>query len=440
MYSEPVIIRHTSGFPPLATSLESPDHNVTPPSVCQEAAAREMAMLEALNRGTQQRLPSPPDLLKLVVLPDDAERIAKLDEAIYSRGVAVNREKLVKLGRGRFDALLAADREARTERVIGPRCDLTSWPHVFVAVARAGAVANIPVPIRATSDQFAGRNQELDQVRRVESFVDLWKCYGSEPRAVRHVYSFRDTFELLVFGQNLFTWTESNGRVYHEFLASGAGGDKVRLFEQWLAVLEGPHYRVKITNALHSLVFWMAGESNKPPNVVDLAREWFSVRLPSQEQIQLAQAVCDGFAVGLKDWNLWEYVGRAIRKLPDRFAISAWRDQLRGRYRNIDAFYRGLQPFFQRQVAGRYGGHQQFEVGKYRAYIDKTLADLLDCASAVAALTIEENSPVKAAPVAARFREWVLCAGKPKTQITERIEEKLAAAFLGAHFTVEVIQ
>jgi hypothetical protein len=289
------------------------------------------------------------------------------------------------------------------------------------------------VPRRTATEQLTGAGAERDEVHKVEGFFDLWKFYGSEPRAVRYVYAFHDQFAKLAFGQSLFTWIEDSGRVHCQFFC-GSSGDKIRYFEAWLPALKGTHYHVKITNALQSVVFWLAGEESEPPDGRDWAREWFGVRVPQPDQLQLAQAVLNGFALGLKDWILWQHVGRGIRRPPDRFALNTWHQQLRKRYRGIDNFHRDITAFFWKPI----GDHREFEPAKHRQFINRSIDRLLNCVSAVAALTIEENSPVDAAPVAARFQDWILCTGKPKAQLVERIGKKLSAAFPGATFKVEI--
>jgi hypothetical protein len=208
-----------------------------------------MAMIRDLNGGLSSPKPPPPQLREPRLSDDHAQHVADLDREIYERGVAVDRDKLLSLGKARFDELLAADRVARSERVIGTLIDLTSFPSVFFALSQAGALWQIPVPRPKTKDQLQGIGEELDQVRQVEGFIDLWKVFSSEPRAVRAIYAFRDIFESLVFGQSLFTRIEDNGRVHHKFFCRGSR-EKIRWFEAWLPALKGLHYRAKITNAL----------------------------------------------------------------------------------------------------------------------------------------------------------------------------------------------
>jgi hypothetical protein len=395
-------------------------------------AEREMAYLQALNPGATPTLrPKMLELKRPVLAEDHVQRVADLDEKIYARGVAVDRDKLLALGRQRFGELLAADRAARTERVIGTRCDLSSFPSTYLALAQGGAqVTAVPAP--TIHEQYQGIGKELDRARQVSGCVDLWKL-SSEPRAVRYVYAFRDIFELLVFGQSLFTWIEDDSRIHHKFFR-GDSGEKVHYFEQWLPALKGPHHRVLFRNSTAALLFWLAGEQSPLPDARDLAKEWFGVRAPSPKQINFAAALFDGFLLDHKGWNLWQHVGRATRTLPDRVLLECWSSQMQKRFRRIDVFHRQVAGFFLKPVRD----HHEFEPARHRAFVNATLDQLLNSVSALAALTIEENSPADSAPVAARFRDWILCTGKPKPQLPERIAAKLEATFTGSRFKIEI--
>jgi hypothetical protein len=88
----------------------------------REAAGREMALMRDLNRAAGPTLSRQMLELKQPVLAEDfAQQVEALDQKIYERGVPVHCEKLVSLGKASFGKLLEADREARTERVIGTR-------------------------------------------------------------------------------------------------------------------------------------------------------------------------------------------------------------------------------------------------------------------------------------------------------------------------------
>lgn len=99
----------------------------------REAAMREMAHDRALNPPRMR--PQMPGALRGATLPDDFDA-AKIDEAIYQRGVAFNRDKLLALGRSRFGELLEQDAKIRSvQRVLFS--DLTSWPSVAASFAAA---------------------------------------------------------------------------------------------------------------------------------------------------------------------------------------------------------------------------------------------------------------------------------------------------------------
>jgi hypothetical protein len=76
------------------------------------------------------------------------------------------------------------------------------WPSVCYAFTQSGALLNVPVSARTSSEQLHGINKERDEVRKVESFIDLWKFFAQKARAVRTVYAFRDIFDALAFGQS----------------------------------------------------------------------------------------------------------------------------------------------------------------------------------------------------------------------------------------------
>jgi hypothetical protein len=186
--------------PPINTFLSAEpydvDHKRNVAAAASEAAQREMAMLRDLNRHPAPTLR--PDMVKLRqprLSDDHAARVEKLDQQIHERGVPVSRDGLLSLGKARFNELLAADRVARSERVIAPRCDLTGWASVFYAFAQSGLLDQIPVPARSMAEQYSGAGADRDLARKVEGFADLWKFFGSEPRAIRAIYAFRALFE-----------------------------------------------------------------------------------------------------------------------------------------------------------------------------------------------------------------------------------------------------
>jgi hypothetical protein len=120
--------------------------------------------------------------------------------------------------------LLAADRAARTlQRVINIRVDLTSWPSVYHALAQTGALGQVPVPPRKTFETLYGVNKEVDEVRAVGGFVDLWKLSRVQPQAIRAISAFRDVFESLVFGQSMLERLSEDGHLRSRLSLAGGG-------------------------------------------------------------------------------------------------------------------------------------------------------------------------------------------------------------------------
>ena len=418
--------------PPPLSETAATQHGVTGAS--REAIGREMAIMRDLNGGFAKPPVPLPQLRAPQLAHDHAQRVAALDEKICERGVAIDRTKLLSLGKMRFAQLLAAERETRSERVIGTRCDLTSFASVLFALSQAGVLTHMAVPAPSMSEQLAGVDAQLEAARKIESFADLWKLSNSEPRAVRAIYAFRDIFESLVFGQSLFTWIESDDHVYNNLFARGSSAEKVRLFEAWLSALKGAHYRVNILNSLQAIVFWLAGENSVPPEPHDLARDCFAVRLPSQQQITFAAALFEGWLLAHKDWALWQHVGRVTRTLPDKALLERGRLKLRKRFRSIDVFHEQLAAQFYKRT----GDHSEFEPVRHRTFFATMLARLRSCVSQIAALATEENSPANRAPVVARFRDQLLCVGKPKPQLSERIAAALSGTFPRSAFKIEI--
>jgi hypothetical protein len=217
-------------------------------------------MIRALNRPATQIKPQL--VLKEPQLPHDfAQQVGALDQQTYRKGIAVSRERLESLGKARFQQLLAADREARREqRVIGIRTDLTGWPSVCYAFLSTGALDQVPVPPRQGFEQAVGTNRELDEIRHVGAFADLWKAMGAQPRAVQRIYEFRDIFNSLVFGQSMLERLSDDGRVRSKFFCGGSGM-KVRYFKDWLPALQGEYHRIILTTHLQAVVFWLAGRN-----------------------------------------------------------------------------------------------------------------------------------------------------------------------------------
>ena len=137
-----------------------------------EAAARDMQMMRDLNRGYSPK-PSPPQLRERRLHDDHAQRVGDIKPKIYGRGVAIDRDKLLSLGKARFQQLLAAERVARSERVIGIRTDCTSFESVLCAFAQAGALNDLTVKEPTMHEQLSGVSTQLDEARQV----------GDRPRA-----------------------------------------------------------------------------------------------------------------------------------------------------------------------------------------------------------------------------------------------------------------
>src|SRR5262245_31744910 len=131
-----------------------------------EAAERDMALARAMIPPQRRRVDPPP--LRDPELPADfAAHAAALNEKIFKRGVAVNCDRLVSLGKERFQELLGLDRAAReVQRVIGTRIDLTSWPSVEYAFQSANALSVTAVPRRTNTDIMAGAGRDRESAAR----------------------------------------------------------------------------------------------------------------------------------------------------------------------------------------------------------------------------------------------------------------------------------
>ena len=413
-------------------SEDTAGHDEVLKSAQREAAQLEMSRQRDRDRSYVRKLtPDMIELKKPELSENHSKRVMDLRGRIYDRGLQFDSAKLVKRGGELFEELCAADRECRTQRVFGTRCDFTSFDSVKHALAASGAIGNIEVPQRS---MLARRNPELHALARVDSFACFWKSYPLEPRAIVRLYAFHDTFTQLVMGKSIHSWLEHDGQIHHRSLARGAG-EKVNLFEAWLPTLRGKHHRVFIRNAVGTLVHWLSDEKASLPDACSLAKEWCGVRVPSEDQTKLAGAVLDGFLRGLSGWTLWELAGRAIRKPPEQVAIQKWHAELAQRFPRIAQFHRDVAAHFWKPLGG---DNHEFEAGLCREFVDRKLEELQEGVADVAALTINENAPADASPVAARFREWILCTGDPKPGTSERVAERLATVFPGARFEVEI--
>lgn len=394
------------------------------------ASHEQMAYDAGLGRPrvTQPELPP----IKAPELPPDfGQRIAELDDAIYCKGVALDRDKLVALGKERFSGLLAADRKAPRGRS-GSGIDLTSFESVQYALQAFEASS---IPARKMSEQLAGSGKEREQVRLITGWPDLWKATHERQEVIEDLYSFHDLFESLVFGQSLLERVSPDGRLRSHFFC-GAKGRKVELFKQWLAVVQGSLVSVTLRDALWHVVSWLAGEKSESPEPVELARDFFGVRSPSLPQVRLTQALLEGFLLDYTGWPLWEQVGRATRSMPEEGRLSAWRAALARRYGRVTDFHAAVRATFYRDVGYGFERHNEFESVRHRAFLDATVQALLAQASALLALGIEE---IFAGSVIAWFQGSVLLEGehKPKDKSVS-IGRQLAAAFPGFTFELEV--
>jgi hypothetical protein len=400
----------------------------------REAAQREMAYLAALSG--RPRIAAPPlPSLKEPQLPDDFKaRLEALDDEIYERGIAVSRERLLSVGKERFQELLVLDRAARfLQRVIGTATDLTSWPSVWSAFASVNALVT-PIKPRTDSERLTGAGKERETATRIDGFSDLWKA-NQEPASVRAVYAFHDAFVSLMFGQSMLELIGSDGRMHAE-VCCGGRGVKVRCFNDWLSALNGSHFQVTLERPLWYLVAWLANETAPFPNRVDLARQWFNVRSPSHSQIKLAQAVVEGFLLGYSEWGLGDYVGSLTRQLLGQEQLETWRTELSRRYPAIQAFSSELRAAFYRNVSIDGYSSLALDGQAYRVFVNRSVRNLRDQLSGVLALAIDETQPKACV---ARFHDSALVEAKQlKAKLSERISANLAAAFPGSTFDVNI--
>ena len=107
MFDEQAVSTHCEPYfrPTAAPSQqEREEHTRNIAAAASEAAERDMAMARAMNpprvRIELPRVRAP------VVAQDFLEQISALDERVYNRGVAFNRDRLLSLGKERFAELL----------------------------------------------------------------------------------------------------------------------------------------------------------------------------------------------------------------------------------------------------------------------------------------------------------------------------------------------
>jgi hypothetical protein len=389
------------------------------------AADEEMMLLQSLGRPhvAQPELP----LIKTPELSDDfQQRLARLDDEILQRGVAVNSERLVSLGRERFARLLALDRKARTGSPIGGS-DLTRWEPVQNTL---GAFECASITRRSMREQLSGSGKEREQVRVIHDWADLWKS-GERLEILDNVYAFHDAFEILCFGQSILEQLSGDSRV-RSHLFCGGKGRRVELLRDWLDVAQGAHSQVKFVDANFSCFAWLANEKTTRVSHSDLAREFFSCRSPSRAQVRIAQAVVDAFLFDYRDWQLWQFVGRETRTHVNESRLSAWRMQLSKRYSAIANFLDELRAAHYVERGFGAESHRVFDSVRHRLFLERTIEKLLDTVGAVTALAIKETCD---GALVARFQDSFLCEGEAKQRV--EITAHLVKAFPDSSFGLQ---
>jgi hypothetical protein len=304
-----------------------------------EAGEREMALNQAMAGGGRTSALELPTLRAPKLAKDFQARLDELDEAIHQRGVAVDRDKLLELGKEQFTRLLSLDRAARElQRITRPSTDLGVWSSVQFSFQQAGAWIT-SVPRRRTAEVNSGSGLDREEAGRLGSFGDLWKISGSQP-TVSAIYQFHDQLISLIFGQSLLERLNDDGRARSYSFANGSE-TKAALFRQWLAVLDHPHFTVKLTDPLWHIVSFWAGERTPAPT--DLAQVFLGVRAPSASQLLLCEAMWGGFLLGHSGWSLWDYVGRHARQAVDVKLLEQWRQALGARFPAVAGFHAGLR-------------------------------------------------------------------------------------------------
>jgi hypothetical protein len=402
-------MRTSYGAPLRGTEVFSPSRSESEKAALtvasNEAAQRDAAYLRALNPPTTPP-PALPSFKQPALGKEFQSRLDALDEKIQGRGIAISHDRLLSLGKERFAQVLELDRAARSvQRVIGTRTDLTSWASVEFAFQQVNGFTTM-VPKRKTAEIHTGAGLDREAAAKINGFADLWKC-SQERATVRDIYAFHDAFARLVFGQSLLEQLSSDGRIRNSLFAGGDGA-KVGYFNDWLGVLEGPHFAVTLVDSLGHLIAWLASEGTPPPQPAELANQWFSVRAPSPGQLKLCEALWHGFILGYKSWSLWDFVGRRTRQQLGLTLLEQWRMELSRRYPAITAFHGELTSAFLRPVSSAGYGHYQFDEAAYRTCIGQIVQRLSNRLSGLTALALDEILP---GAIVARFENWLLCEG-----------------------------
>jgi hypothetical protein len=404
-------------------------------AVSREEAQRDAAYLRALNAPAMPKIPTPS--VRQPSLPSGfSDAIDAFDDEILKRGIGISRDKILALGRKRFSELLALDRQARTEqRVIGTNCDFTCWPSVCSTFMNASGL-NAGLPRRKTSETWAGAGEDRERAARFSGFGDLWKS-TTEPRAVRHIYRFRDAFESLVFGLSMLDRIADDSRVRSKFFSQGKPAGS---FSDWLGVLEQAHLSVTLLDPTGSLVRWISNEQTPAPPPLEYAKHLFGLRAPSVEQIKVAAAVWRAFVLGYTNvWDVWNFIGRETRVRTDTVTLEIWRKELVKWYPSIAAFHDQARAAFFEPAASRDSGHLQFNAASHRRFIAANVRWLVNRLSALIAMAVEETLPQS---VVARFDDFILCEttsnAQRKATLDARIREKLHGAFPDGGFRFRI--
>jgi len=396
------------------------------------ASEEEQTYLRALGgpRVRKSELPA----LKAPSLPQDFEaQVAALDDKITSKGVAIDTDKLLELGKERFTRLLELDRKI-PRHSLGAGIDATRFSSVQNALHAFEAAS---VPRRTTNEQLEGAGKQREAIRQITGWPDLWKATHERQEVIADFYSFHDLFGSLTFGQSMLEKLSRDGRLRGPLFR---GGKQPDYFHDWLVGFVGPLTSVTLARPLWSLMAWLANEKAPPPSLINLAKDFFGVRAPSLAQIKLAQAVVDGFLLGYREWPMWEFVGRATRTVQDEGRLASWRKALTARHPRIAGFHSEHRAFFYRDVSigDVRHAHREFDHARYRAFIDRTAQKLLDQASALLALGIDETF---SGALVARFQGSVLMQGKHKPMDKlASIGKQLAAAFPAFQLELEESQ
>jgi hypothetical protein len=398
-------------------------------SAVEIASREQMARDAALGRSP---LPPRPVLqIKEPLLPDDfQQKRSELDKRIAEAGIKICRDRLISLGRERFEKLLAADHKCRFGE-IGAGVDLTRFDHVAAAIS---AFECQIVPPRKSSEQLAGSGKDREAVRQIAGWDDLWKATHERREVIDAIYNFHDEFERLCFGHELAEALSPSGRATSPMFRGGKRN--VNLFIDWLPAVEGELVQVKLSRPLWSIMAWLANEKGNPPDSSLLAREFWNVRAPSPAQELIAAATVEGFLLGLDDWMLWDYVGKSTRTAVSETRLAGWHKILAKRYRAISEFHRAVNAAHMQTRGYGFEAHFRPDRAAARAFIDRTTQQLLDVASALLALGIEENF---AGAVIARFQGALLVDAKHELKDKRvHLSLPLAKAFPHASFDVQL--